>query len=215
MRDTDHSDHLLPENDNSPWLPGAHPNYGFPHQSAWGWNKAPPKTSLTTAGPGGTDQSGTAAAWILNVIEFAHWLTIVPTFLGSFAVMQSHDFWLNMFDGSELRVLLWCLAPIIGFVGGIPPIVMHTYESWQMSPFRNPVQGQIELRDYNNGWLRAIIYKFIFIIQGTALAMAYHGYIGFGTTVGKCTAGISLALILLAYNEIKARKPRSKYLVIL
>jgi hypothetical protein len=186
------------------WQPGANPNIGFPDKPAWGWDKAPPKSSLATAGPQGKDQSGTASAWILNIVEGAHWLTLPPTFLGSLAVMMNHDFWLNMFEGSELRVLLWCLAPLIGFVGGLPPIIMHTYENWQVAPFKNPVQGEIELNDYNNGWIRAVAYKYLFIIQGTGLVMANHGYNGFGTV------GVSLALILLAYIGDQSKKATFK-----
>lgn len=186
------------------WPSGANPNEGYPDQPAWSFDKAPPKASLKSIGPDGKDQSSTAAAWILNIVEGAHWLTLPPTFLGSYAIMLHHDFWLDMFGKSELRVLLWCLAPLIGFVGGLPPIVMHTYESWQVAPFRNPVEGDFVLQDYNNGWMRAVAYKYLFIIQGVGLVMANHGYNGFGTV------GISLALILLSYIGDQSKKATFK-----
>eukprot|EP00594_Rhizosolenia_setigera_P011917 CAMPEP_0178970528 /NCGR_PEP_ID=MMETSP0789-20121207/19615_1 /TAXON_ID=3005 /ORGANISM="Rhizosolenia setigera, Strain CCMP 1694" /LENGTH=332 /DNA_ID=CAMNT_0020657089 /DNA_START=124 /DNA_END=1122 /DNA_ORIENTATION=- len=189
---------------NEGWEPGANPNEGYPDQPAWSFDKAPPKASLQSVGPQKKDRSGTAAAWILNIVEGAHWLTLPPTFLGSYAIMLNHDFWLNMFGGSELRVLLFCLAPLIGFVGGLPPIVMHTYESWQVAPFRNPVEGEFVLQDYNNGWMRAVAYKYLFIIQGVGLVMANHGYNGFKTV------GISLALILLSYVGDQSKKATFK-----
>ncbi len=60
---------------------------------------------------------------------------------------------------------------------------MHTYESWQIAPFRNPVEGEFGLQDYNNGWMRAVAYKYLFIIHGAGLVMvmANHGYNGFKT----------------------------------
>ena len=115
--------------------------------------------------------------------------------------MLKHDFWLKLFDGSELRVLFWCLAPLVGFIGGLPPIVMHTYESWQVAPFRNPIQGEFVLANYNNAWLREVAYKYLFIIQSIGLVMAYHGYKGFGTSVG-----ITIALILISYIGDQSKK---------
>ena len=186
------------------WQPGANPNEGYPDQPAWSFNKAPPKASLKSVGPQQKNQSGTAAAWILNLVEGAHWLTLPPSFLGSYAIMLNHDFWLKTFGGSELRVLLWCLAPLIGFVGGLPFIITHTYESWQVAPFRNPVEGEFDLQDYNNGWMRAVAYKYLFIIQSVGLVMANHGYNGFKTV------GTSLALILLAYVGDQSKKATFK-----
>jgi len=175
---------------NSNWLQDANPNEGFPDHPARGFDKAPPKSSLATLDK---DQSGTAAAWILNIVEVAHWLIVLPTFLGSYAVGLNHDFWLNMYEGSELRVLLWCFAPFFSFVAALPAFVMHTYESWQVAPFRNPIDGDFLLQDYNNGWMRAIVYKYLLIFQSIGLLMANHGYEGFGTV------GISVALVLLSY----------------
>eukprot|EP00574_Skeletonema_japonicum_P003638 CAMPEP_0201715558 /NCGR_PEP_ID=MMETSP0593-20130828/1702_1 /ASSEMBLY_ACC=CAM_ASM_000672 /TAXON_ID=267983 /ORGANISM="Skeletonema japonicum, Strain CCMP2506" /LENGTH=171 /DNA_ID=CAMNT_0048205075 /DNA_START=40 /DNA_END=555 /DNA_ORIENTATION=+ len=88
--------------------PGANPNEGYPDQPAWSFDKTPPKASLQSVGPQKKNQSETAAAWILNIVEGAHWLTLPPTFLGSYVIMLNHDFWPNMFGGSELQVLLWC-----------------------------------------------------------------------------------------------------------
>ena len=84
---------------------------------------------------------------------------------------------------------------------------MHTYEeSWQVAPFRNPVEGEFVLQDHKNGWMRVVAYKYLFIIQGAGLVMANHGYNGFETV------GISLALKLWSYvgDGTRAKRPRLK-----
>lgn len=127
-------------------------------------------------------------------------MTLLPAFYGSYAVMYHHDFWLDLFGGSELRVLLWTLAPFSAFIGGVPAFVMHTYESWQVAPFRNPIEEEFALQDYNNGWMRAVVYKYIFLFESVAFLMAYHGYSGFGL------AWVSLSLILLSYVGDQSKK---------
>lgn len=174
-----------------------HPNNDF--TDGWSFQKAPPKTSLKTVGPGNKDQSETAVAWILNLVEGAHWLTFLPTFLGTYAVMLNHDFWLNMFGESELRVLLWCLAPFVSFVGALPAFTMHTYESWQIAPFKS-VDENFSIQDFNNSRLREIVYKYLFIFQSIGLLMANHGYDGFSLI------GISVALVLLSYVGDQSEK---------
>jgi len=151
---------------------------GFPSNPSWGWNKASPKKSLNDIG-----MAHTANSFILNLVELVHWTPIIPAFLMAQSILNNSDKWTNYFDNDEQRTLLFLLSPIIAFFGGLPGIMMHTYEGWQVAPFDNPLRGEFEntnvvISDKNNQWLRIVAYFFIFNMQYIGLQAFSYAVLG-------------------------------------
>ncbi len=166
---------------------------GFPSNPSWGWNKAAPKTSLYDIG-----MAHTATSFMLNLVELVHWAPIIPAFLMAQSILNNSDKWTNYFDNDDQRTLLFLLSPIVAFFGGLPGIMMHTYEGWQVAPFDSPLRGELEntnvvISDKNNQWLRIVAYFFIFNMQYIGLqAFSYavlgptyfYGYLKFLSVIG-------------------------------
>jgi len=163
---------------------------GFPSNPSRGWNKASPKKSLSDIG-----MAHTASAFMLNLVELVHWTPIIPAFLMAQSVLDNSDKWTVYFDNDTQRTLLFLLSPIVAFFGGLPGIMMHTYEGWQVAPFDSPLRGENEntnvvVADKNNQWLRIVAYFFIFNMQYIGLqAFSYAilgpcGYLKFLSTLG-------------------------------
>ena len=151
---------------------------GFPSNPSWGWNKASPKKSLYDIG-----MDHTANSLMLNLVELVHWTPIIPAFLMAQSVLNNSDEWTDYFDGDGQRTLLFLLSPIIAFFGGLPGIMMHTYEGWQVAPFDSPLRGQLEdtnviVSDKNNQWLRIVAYFFIFNMQYIGLQSFSYAILG-------------------------------------
>ena len=151
---------------------------GFPSNPSWGWNKAPPKTSLCEI-----NMDHTANVFMLNLVELVHWTPIIPAFLMAQSVLYNSDKWTVYFDNDEQRTLLFLLSPIIAFFGGLPGIMMHTYEGWQVAPFDSPFRGESEdtnvvVSDRNNQWLRIVAYFFIFNMQYIGLQAFSYAVLG-------------------------------------
>ena len=151
---------------------------GFPSNPSWGWNKASPKTSLINI-----DMSHTANAFMLNLVELVHWTPLIPAFLMAQSVLNNSDKWTNYFDNDSQRTLLFLLSPIIAFFGGLPGIMMHTYEGWQVAPFDSPLRGELEntnvvVSDKNNQWLRIVAYFLIFNMQYLGLQAFSYAVLG-------------------------------------
>ncbi len=151
---------------------------GFPSSPSWGWNKAAPKTSLKDIG-----MARTASACMLNLVELVHWTPIVPAFLMAQSVLDNSDTWTTYFEGDTQRTLLFLLSPIIAFFGGLPGIMMHTYEGWQVAPFDSPLRGHSEntnvvVSDKNNQWLRIVAYFLIFNMQYIGLQSFSYAVLG-------------------------------------
>ena len=151
---------------------------GFPSNPSWGWNKAPPKKSLYNIG-----MASTAYAFMLNLVELVHWTPIIPAFLMAQSILSNSDKWTNYFDNDEQRTLLFLLSPIVAFFGGLPGIMMHTYEGWQVAPFDSPLRGEDEntnvvISDKNNQWLRIVAYFFIFNMQYIGLQAFSYAVLG-------------------------------------
>jgi len=151
---------------------------GFPSNPSCGWNKAAPKTSLY---PIGMDH--TANAFMLNLVELVHWTPLIPAYLMAQSVLRNSDQWTAYFDNDEQRTLLFLLSPIIAFFGGLPGIMMHTYEGWQVAPFDSPLRGELEntnvvVSDKNNQWLRIVAYFFIFNMQYIGLQVFSYAVLG-------------------------------------
>ena len=151
---------------------------GFPSNPSWGWNKAAPKKSLHDIG-----MAHTANASMLNLVELVHWAPIIPAFLMAQSILHHSDKWTHYFDNDEQRTLLFLLSPIIAFFGGLPGIMMHTYEGWQVAPFDSPLRGELEntnvvVSDKNNQWLRIVAYFFIFNMQYVGLQAFSYAVLG-------------------------------------
>lgn len=151
---------------------------GFPSNPSWGWNKAAPKTSLQEIG-----MAHTAHTFMLNLVELVHWTPIIPAFLMAQSVLTHSDQWTRYFEGDEQRTLLFLLSPIVAFFGGLPGIMMHTYEGWQVAPFDSPLRGETEntnviVSDKNNQWLRIVAYFFIFNMQYIGLQAFSYAVLG-------------------------------------
>ena len=151
---------------------------GFPSNPSWGWNKASPKKSLFDIG-----MAHTANNLMLNLVEFVHWSPIIPAFLMAQSILNNNETWTNYFDNDTQRTLLFLLSPIIAFFGGLPGIMMHTYEGWQVAPFDSPLRGKSEdtnviVSDKNNQWLRIVAYFFIFNMQYMGLQAFSYAVLG-------------------------------------
>ncbi len=147
---------------------------GFPNRPAWGWNKASPKKSLSDIG-----MAITASQLYLNITELVHWTPIIPAFLMAASIFHHKTQWTNYLDGDETRALILLLSPVISFFGGLPGIMMHTYEGWQVAPFENPLGGNnVVITDKNNQWLRIVAYFFIFNMQYLGLQTFSYAILG-------------------------------------
>ena len=151
---------------------------GFPSNPSWGWNKALPKKSLYEI-----NMAHTANNFMLNIVELVHWTPIIPAFLMAQSIFNNSDKWTNYFDNDKQRTLLFLLSPIIAFFGGLPGIMMHTYEGWQVAPFDSPLRGEsmntnVIVSDKNNQWLRIVAYFFIFNMQYIGLQALSYAVLG-------------------------------------
>ena len=157
----------------APWF-----SKGFPSNPSRGWNKAAPKKSLYDIG-----MAGTANAFMLNLVELVHWTPIIPAFLMAQSILDNSNKWTIYFDNDTQRTLLFLLSPVVAFFGGLPGIMMHTYEGWQVAPFDSPLRGPSEdtnvvVSDKNNQWLRIVAYFFIFNMQYIGLQAFSYAVLG-------------------------------------
>jgi hypothetical protein len=178
---------------NSKWF-----SKGFPSDPSWGWNKAAPKKSLYDIG-----MDHTANVCMLNLVELVHWAPIIPAFLMAQSVLAHSNQWTIYFDNDEQRTLLFLLSPIVAFFGGLPGIMMHTYEGWQVAPFDNPLRGEsdstnVVVSDKNNQWLRIVAYFFIFNMQYIGLQAFSYAVLG-PTYFYGCLQFLSVLGFLIGY----------------
>ena len=171
---------------------------GFPSNPSWGWNKAAPKTSLYSIG-----MAHTANSFMLNLVELVHWAPIIPAFLMAQSVLNNSDKWTKYFDNDKQRTLLFLLSPIIAFFGGLPGIMMHTYEGWQVAPFDSPLRGELQntnvvVSDKNNQWLRIVAYFLIFNMQYIGLQSLSYAVLGPSYFYG-CLKFLSILGFLIGY----------------
>jgi hypothetical protein len=151
---------------------------GFPSSPSWGWNKAAPKKSLYPIG-----MAHTASSSMLNFVELVHWAPLIPAFMMAQSILNNSDQWTIYFNNDKQRTLLFLLSPIIAFFGGLPGIMMHTYEGWQVAPFDSPLRGGLEdtnvvVSEKNNQWLRIVAYFFIFNMQYIGLQSFSYAILG-------------------------------------
>jgi len=175
---------------------------GFPSNPSWGWNKASPKTSLYTIG-----MAHTANAFMLNFVELVHWTPIIPAFFMAQSVLTNNAAWTTYFENDEQRTLLFLLSPVIAFFGGLPGIMMHTYEGWQVAPFESPLPNtNVIVSDKNNQWLRIVAYFFIFNMQYIGLQAFSYAVLGPSYFFGylKCLSVMGFFIGYLGNQDSKA-----------
>ena len=163
----------MANNNEEKWI-----SRGFPSNPSWGWNKAAPKKSLYDIG-----MAKTANNFMLNLVEFVHWAPLIPAFMMAQSILNYSDEWTIYFNNDKQRTLLFLLSPIIAFFGGLPGIMMHTYEGWQVAPFDSPLRGGLEdnnviVSENNNQWLRIVAYFFIFNMQYIGLQSFSYAILG-------------------------------------
>lgn len=175
----------------------------------WAFQKAPPKTSLNAA------QARSARPLVLNLIELIHWASF-PLGIYVLAYIFVHaDAIASHVDGDHLRVFwlqLGLACQVFG--GGISGIMMHEYEGWQVTPFRNilglqPQAGpedvnQVLVPHTNNAWLRAVAYQMLFTFQTAGLGFFSLGVFGARPLPLLLLVG-GIAIALLGPSEPRTR----------
>ncbi|KIZ07758.1 hypothetical protein MNEG_0203 [Monoraphidium neglectum] len=161
------------------------------------------KKSLTDLGTGGS-----VTAFSLNCIKAIHWLSFPLGFWVAGFIVVHADKILPLVGNDPVRHYLLVLSVLTQvFGGGITGNMMHEYESWQVAPFRNPLTlqgavddavagcktaderldcvlkraGNVYVGSYNNAWLRAVAYRFLFFFQSLAIALSSVGALGLPT----------------------------------
>lgn len=149
----------------------------------WAFQKAPPKTSLDPK------QAHQARPFVLNLVELIHWFSFPLGFWVLAYIFVHADVIATHVEGDHSRVFwlqLGLACQVFG--GGISGIMMHEYEGWQISPFRNILglqQGatpadvaQVLVPSFNNAWLRAVAYQMLFTFQTAGLGLFTLGVYG-------------------------------------
>jgi hypothetical protein len=189
--------HFFSGTQNNVSLP-AGDSEGFPSNPSWGWNKAKPKKSLEEIG-----MANTASWFNLNLVELVHWTPVIPALLMAQSILENNNTWTIYFHGDQIRTLLLLLSPIVAFFGGLPGIMMHTYEGWQVAPFDNPLEGEnhntnVVVSEKNNQWLRIVAYFFIFTMQYVGLQSFSYAILG-PDALGGLIGPISIMGFFIAY----------------
>ncbi|KAL4857001.1 hypothetical protein ACK3TF_002691 [Chlorella vulgaris] len=144
-------------------------------------------------------------------------LAVVLTHLGG-------DLW-------RLYVLsLGLLCQVFG--GGIAGNMMHTYEGWQVAPFRSPlalpaavkaagtdvaaIKAAVEqayVANYNDAWLRSVAYQFLFSFQSFGIALfslAVFGWHG-GTLASKAALAVTAFTLIVSRLGPQPRTAVQRY----
>lgn len=177
------------------------PSLGYYPPPGWEWQKPEPKTYLVEH-----NLAKYAKEWILNLVEFVHWILLVPSFILSFLIFQ-HTNVLTERLGTDLQVYLLSVAPVIQGFAGLVAVVMHEYEGWQVVRFKNPLDSDFNIKDFNNEWLREIAYKMLFFLQIVGLVAFSIGVFG----VSKLT--IALAAVSIIVGFLGPQNPKATFYV--
>lgn len=158
----------------------------YPNKKAWAWERASPKTSLSTD----LHQKNPAPAWLLNIIELAHWVSFpIGFYIASFLFNNSSAIAeAGNWAGSTNQVFLIMLGILNQVFGGGMAVLMHVYEGWMVAPFKNllvlpenPTKEQVDaekVQNYNNAWLRAAAYQMLMSFQSLGLSLFTMGVFG-------------------------------------
>lgn len=178
------------------------PSLGYYPSPGWEWQKPEPKAYLVEH-----DLAKYARVWILNLVEFVHWLPFVPTFILSFLIFQHSSELQTRLNGNDMQVFLLLLSPLIQTFGGLMGITMHEYEGWQVAFFQNPLDTDFEIKDCNNEWLREVAYKLLFFMQGAGLLAFSLGVFG----INKITLTFAIISGIIAF--IGPQNPKATFKV--
>uniref|UniRef100_A0A7S0XDA8 Uncharacterized protein n=1 Tax=Chromulina nebulosa TaxID=96789 RepID=A0A7S0XDA8_9STRA len=185
----------------------------FPN-TTWVWEKAPPKFSLSTLKD---NQTATAAGWILNLIEFIHWASFPIGFYVCYYIYSNANGLAQLPAlGNDVNRVFFLILGLFCqiFGGGISGNMMHEYEGWQVTPFRNiiklsedPIKASqqldyIRIQKYNNAWLRSVAYQMLFTFQ--SLGLAFFSVASYGVNTYTTVLVVASTLIAL----IGPKRPR-------
>mmetsp|Transcript_20441 Transcript_20441/g.35129 ORF Transcript_20441/g.35129 Transcript_20441/m.35129 type:complete len:383 (+) Transcript_20441:115-1263(+) len=171
--------------------------------SRWGFERAAPKASLTTE----LHQNNPAPAWLLNIIELAHWVSFPLGFQIAGYLFSNASAIAKVGNlESTFQVFLIMLGILNQVFGGGMAVLMHVYEGWMISPFKNlivlpshPTAEKIDairIKNFNNAWLRAAAYQMLMTFQSLGLALFSMGVFGIKPWTQILVAGtISISLI--------------------
>lgn len=176
---------LLATKEKASGTPG-YPNVIIYPGKGWGLSKPKPKESLyPDSNPNDpVDTHKTARAWILNVIELAHWLSFPIGFSLFWKLFSNADALGKAVAPSRpvASVFLLMLAHMCQvFGGGISGNMMHQYEGWQVAVFRNPLEPFRDQAEpgYNDAWLRSVAYQMLFSFQTLGVLFTSLAVFGF------------------------------------
>ena len=167
----------------------SNPSLGYYPEPGWEWQKPEPKTYLVENG-----LAKYARVWILNLVELVHWILLIPAFILSFIVFQ-HSSALKSILGTDMQVFCILVAPLIQAFAGLVAVVMHEYEGWQIAYFKNPLDSNFNIKQFNNEWLREVAYKMLFQLQVVGLLAFSLGVFG----IDKTTLIFAIISILIAF----------------
>ncbi|CAD7702457.1 unnamed protein product [Ostreobium quekettii] len=187
-------------------FPPEFPNAILPPSPGCGFMKAPPKQSLVDAG-----MAHTAKAWVLNSVEFVHWLSFVPgiavawmmfQYMGAIAAVQV----LGKQIGT-LGVFIMMIGHLTQVYGaGLCGNMNHDYEGWQVAPFRSPLpipnqdNPPQHATSFNNGWLRTVTYHYLLGTYTMGMALFSAAALAFRPAALAC-AGLTAAVVFLAPKQ--------------
>lgn len=176
----------------------------YPENDTWAWERASPKTSLTTD----LHQSDPAPAWLLNIIESAHWVSFpIGFYIASYLFNHANEIAsAGNWSGSTNQVFFLMLGLLNQVFGGGMAVLMHVYEGWMIAPFKNvlalpenPTRTQIDairIKNYNNAWLRAASYQMLMTFQSLGLSLFTMGVFGEKPWTAVLVLGTALIALL-------------------
>jgi hypothetical protein len=134
-------------------------------------------------------QARSARPLVLNLIALIHWASFPLGFYVLAYIFVHAEVIAPHVDGDLLRVFWLQLGMACQvFGGGISGILMHEYEGWQVTPFRNILGlqstsspedvSQVLVPHFNNAWLRAVAYQMLFTFQTAGLGFFSLGVFG-------------------------------------
>jgi len=135
-------------------------------------------------------QAASARAWILNLVQSAHWLAV---FVGCWVgwIVFAHLEPIAQHLGSMGRVYALLLSVLLPAFAALCPILMHACEGWQIVPQR----GTVDPEDGHDPVLRGVACRFLF--SGLTWSQLLLVLAVFGTQSRGLPLLISLALVVL------------------
>lgn len=118
----------------------------------WPWQKMPARPSLDSLG-----QGHTARAWILNLVELGHWLSLLSVVSVAWVAFDQADALTGRL-GSRWQAFALLISILLPAAGGVGFILMHAREQWQITP----PAGWKGRHDGHDPVLRRLAYRLVF-----------------------------------------------------